>query len=365
MGQDIALYRKVYNLLEDEESRDIYLDRLNFLISYKSEYMNRILSKYTSDFAPMNRVTFADILRTMPKGEDIILYGAGEFPRVSIDEWQWDKRIVGFCSNNQEKQKSGFLGYPVIAPEELWPRRDVNVLVSTTAAKDEILGLLAENGFPTERTYAFQNVAPFREDPEQYFPKDIIQLEEEVFVDAGCYDLSTSLALRERCKKVKKVYAFEPDPANFALCQARKQETNYTQAQLFCAGTWSENTELSFWADETQSSCVIASASDGGSGQPQMPESCKVPVVAIDRVVAEEDKVTFIKMDVEGAELESLKGAKETILRNKPKLAICIYHKPDDLIDIPLYINELVPEYKLYIRHHSNDGSETVLNAVI
>ena len=96
-----------------------------------------------------------------------------------------------------------------------------------------------------------------------------------------------------------------------------------------------------------------------------MPDSCKVPVVAIDRVVAEEDKVTFIKMDVEGAELESLKGAKETILRNKPKLAICIYHKPDDLIDIPLYINELVPEYKLYIRHHSNDRGETALYAVM
>lgn len=358
MEQTLENYRKVYQLLEDDQSRDIYLDTLSFLISYKSDYINRFLYKYTPDYAPMNRTTFADLLRTMPKDEDIILYGAGDCPRAFIDEWQIDKRIIGFCSNNIEKQRKGYLGYPVIAPEELFPRRDVNVIISTTNARDEILGILKENGFPKERIYAFMNVKPFREDPEQYFPKDIICLDEEVFVDAGCYDLSTSLALRERCRKVKKVYAFEPDPANFELCQARKQETNYEQVELFPMGTWSENMELSFRADKTQSSNIVGPDSVINS-------NCKVPVAAIDRVVDAEDKVTFIKMDVEGAELESLQGAKETILRDKPKLAICIYHKPEDLVDIPLYIHQLVPEYKFFIRHHANDSSETVLYVVI
>lgn len=72
----------------------------------------------------------------------------------------------------------------------------------------------------------------------------------------------------------------------------------------------------------------------------------------------------FIKMDVEGAEIESLKGARQTILRDKPKLAICIYHKPQDLIELPRYIKTIVPEYKLYIRHHSNGPGENVLYAV-
>lgn len=70
-------------------------------------------------------------------------------------------------------------------------------------------------------------------------------------------------------------------------------------------------------------------------------------------------------MDVEGAELESLKGASGTIQRYKPKLAICIYHKPEDMTEIPLYIKSLVPEYKLYVRHHSNSIAETVLYAII
>ncbi|EOS66974.1 FkbM family methyltransferase [Oscillibacter sp. 1-3] len=90
-----------------------------------------------------------------------------------------------------------------------------------------------------------------------------------------------------------------------------------------------------------------------------------VPVATIDEIVEKENpKVTMIKMDIEGSELEALKGAKKTIQRNKPKLAICIYHKPEDMLEIPLYIKSLVPEYKLYVRHHSNSNVETVLYAV-
>ena len=69
-------------------------------------------------------------------------------------------------------------------------------------------------------------------------------------------------------------------------------------------------------------------------------------------------------MDVEGAELEALKGARNLIERDKPKLAICLYHKDDDIWEIPYYIKKLVPEYKLYIRHYSNYQCETVLYAV-
>lgn len=74
--------------------------------------------------------------------------------------------------------------------------------------------------------------------------------------------------------------------------------------------------------------------------------------------------MTFIKMDIEGAELEALHGCRDTIIKYRPKLAICVYHKPEDIIEIPSYIHEIVPEYKLYLRHHSKDLSETVLYAL-
>ena len=90
-----------------------------------------------------------------------------------------------------------------------------------------------------------------------------------------------------------------------------------------------------------------------------------VPVISIDEAIDPEDRVTIMKMDIEGSELEGLKGARKTIQRDKPKLAICIYHRLEDMTEIPLYIKELVPEYKLYVRHHSSCDSETVLYAVL
>lgn len=76
------------------------------------------------------------------------------------------------------------------------------------------------------------------------------------------------------------------------------------------------------------------------------------------------EEPTFIKMDVEGAELSALKGAKKLIAKNHPKLAICLYHKPEDIYDIPIFIKQLDSSYKLYIRHYSNYITETVLYAI-
>ena len=71
-------------------------------------------------------------------------------------------------------------------------------------------------------------------------------------------------------------------------------------------------------------------------------------------------------MDVEGAELQSLQGAKRTIMKYRPKLAICIYHKNEDLFSCLLFINHIVGNdiYKYYIRHHSDNITETVLYAI-
>ena len=72
----------------------------------------------------------------------------------------------------------------------------------------------------------------------------------------------------------------------------------------------------------------------------------------------------FIKMDIEGAELAALEGAQNCIREQHPKLIICVYHKPEDIIEIPAYILSLCPDYKLYLRHYSLGHTETVLYAV-
>jgi hypothetical protein len=75
----------------------------------------------------------------------------------------------------------------------------------------------------------------------------------------------------------------------------------------------------------------------------------------------------FIKMDIEGSEPEALKGSANTITARKPKLAICLYHRIEDFWEIPLYLHDLVPWYKLFVRHHTSifDLTETVLYAMV
>jgi FkbM family methyltransferase len=91
--------------------------------------------------------------------------------------------------------------------------------------------------------------------------------------------------------------------------------------------------------------------------------SKKIALTSIDNTLECKD-ATFIKMDIEGAEWDALHGAKDTIVRNRPKLAICIYHSDEDMIRIPEYIHEIVPDYRLFVRHHTRRDHETVLYAV-
>ena len=86
-----------------------------------------------------------------------------------------------------------------------------------------------------------------------------------------------------------------------------------------------------------------------------------VDVIKLDNFISENP--TIIKMDIEGAELDSLKGASEIISSLKPKLAICIYHKAMDFYDITTYLKKLVPEYHFKIRQHEDGIYETVLYA--
>lgn len=345
-------YKRIYQLLEDEQSREIYLDKLNWLISGDFKYIHAIVSEFLPKAPLFTGKTPLDLRSEMPKDQKIVLYGAGTIGREILRCWQ-DERVIGFCSQTKEKQKSGYCGYPVISPEELLSRKDLNVVVSTLRSDEEIKQILRTGGYPENRIYSLVEYLRY-EDPGQYFaPEFITYGDDEIFIDVGCCDLNSSLEMRRRCGCLKKVYAFEPDPDNYAVCLEKKQRHSFEEVQLLPVGAWSKQAELQFNARNDGGSCVC------GEG------NMSVSVVSIDDVVDPADKITMIKMDIEGSELEALKGARKTIQRDKPKLAICIYHKPADMVEIPLYIKELVSDYKLYIRHHSNIDRETVLYAVM
>ena len=117
-------------------------------------------------------------------------------------------------------------------------------------------------------------------------------------------------------------------------------------------GVYSDDKRISFLNVGGGTSCICDNSED------------VIDVRKLDTILSDEN-VTFIKMDIDGAELDALKGAKAIIQKNKPKLAISIYHKPEDIIEIPLLLHEILPEYKFYIRHYSIYSVETVLYAII
>jgi len=189
----------------------------------------------------------------------------------------------------------------------------------------------------------------------QYFPNDLpwFQVEpDDVVVDAGAFtgDTLAELVDVSNGRGCRKYYAFEPSHENLVKLREFVDKQQLVYASVVASGLWNEATQLSFKEGDGSASTV---ASDG---------EITIPVVTLDSL---DIPATFIKMDIEGSEQRALLGAKETISRLRPNLAICLYHKPEDLLDIPVLIKSLCSEYRLYLRIHSFWSEELVLYATV
>lgn len=187
----------------------------------------------------------------------------------------------------------------------------------------------------------------------QYIEPDIFPpSENEIFVDVGVFDLQNSIDFSKwAAKGYEHIYAFEPDPQCFqnSLNRLEKMDTEFqSKTQLIQMGLSSTNGRLEFPA------VYKGSGSYGNEGM------ISVDVITLDSYL-QGKPVTLIKMDVEGAEMSVLLGMRETILRHKPRLAVCVYHKHQDILEIASYLLNLVPEYRFYLRHYNSNETETVL----
>lgn len=185
----------------------------------------------------------------------------------------------------------------------------------------------------------------------QYFSEDIIHLtEHEVFVDCGAYTGDTLETFTKKQNVFKKYYALEPDKACFYALREKMREG----VIHIPVGAWDKKENLRF-------------SHEGGCGEIKKDDNQEdldsILVDRLDDLIEDVEDVTFIKMDIEGAEFPALQGASEIIKKSKPKLAICVYHKKEDLITIPQLIKNIEPEYKLYLRAHLPYVAEVVLYA--
>lgn len=170
-----------------------------------------------------------------------------------------------------------------------------------------------------------------------YFDEDIISLnKQEIFVDCGGYMGDTL----EEFKKVydnqfKRYYLFEPDPELFHIAVSKGDD----RVEFINKGVWKEETTLSFRTETANGNGMVL---EGMTDY----ETIEIMVTNLDDNIEE---ATFIKMDVEGSELNALIGAQNLIRKCHPKLAVCVYHKYEDFRKLYEYINEL-GKYSVYLR---------------
>lgn len=346
--------KKVYHFLEDEESKEIYINRLNFLISNEVKYIESIVNKYVPELRPRNVELYQDI-ENCSKTKPVIVWGCGNNVKIYYHQLLKIKNLKFFCDRNDSLQNNGFKEYKVISPEDLYRLYpDAIIVIGTTNYFTEIYDELIEHKYSPKDIFFLGNYVDMCS-YKQYFEEEFIQFgKEEVFLDCGAYDLFNSKRLQELTGgKVVKSYAFEPDKQNYKNCLEMIKKQGLSYIELFPYAVWSHKDKLCFAANGNADSEISVSGKEVISAE------------AIDDIISDNTKVTFIKMDIEGAELDALHGAQKTIQRCHPKLAICIYHKPEDMYEIPLYIKEIVPDYRLFVRHYSNTTCETVLYAVM
>lgn len=189
--------------------------------------------------------------------------------------------------------------------------------------------------------------------PEALFPT---LPEDTVFIDCGAYDGDTVRQFVEHQQgRFGKIYAFEPDEIN---CRRLNQyvaglgNESSAKVQVYNAAVGDSHGKIGFNATGDMS----ASFTEAGALQ--------VDVLRLDEIVKIDGAPVFLKLDVEGAELAALKGAKELIRRARPLVALSVYHRPDDLWQLPLYLDALNPGYRFFLRTQGEDGMDVICYAV-
>ena len=182
---------------------------------------------------------------------------------------------------------------------------------------------------------------------EQYRYGDIVKFEpnEKLYDCGACIGIvSVACALNGG-----NAVAFEPVPTTFV--DLAQNAGMYCTIVPVCCGVGDNNEQRYICTKGSADSATLLKLGD-----------TLIVVRRIDDLVEEYGVPTFIKMDLEGFEIEALKGAEQTIRQHKPKMAVCLYHKRSDMWEIPILLNTWVPEYRFYCK---KSGTDFVLFATL
>lgn len=162
-----------------------------------------------------------------------------------------------------------------------------------------------------------------------------------VTVDAGAYNGDTAREVKAYFPNLKRIYAIEPDKKNYKKLERYSEAECDVDIKCINAATWNENMCGSFFGSGNRNSTAVATASFEHSTD-------DVRMIKIDDLT--DERIDYIKYDVEGAEREALIGSRETILKYHPSLLVSLYHRSRDIFTLVNYIKEAYPNYSLFLR---------------
>jgi len=344
-------------------------------------------------------------------GENYILFGAGHLGKLTLTRLRKAGiEPVAFADNNRNIWNTSIDGLPVMSPQEAASQHAQNaIFVITVYTSQPVWEQLTSMGlcvisfaelawmYPaltphggvkhphkifeqavavkkafslwadenSRREYIGQlnwqtsldrsTLPPHLPQKEIYFADDLILNNgEEVFVDCGAFDGdSVQEFLDRRGTAFKRIIAIEPDPANGKAFESRILKLPAEirdRIQIIPNATGSKRSTVTFNATGTAGSAI-------GIG------TYEVESIPLDELLASTIP-TFIKMDIEGAEPDTLLGAAKTIVNHAPVLAVCLYHAQEHLWQIPLLIQSLRQDYNFFLRRYADECWEIVCYAI-
>lgn len=259
------------------------------------------------------------------------------------------------CYLTKDKKQSEYNGIPVYTYEEAvgkYDQLDIVIESESVPEGEAVREKLSSSGILGE-CISLVDIAEAL-DRRQYFDFFEYAGVKETFVDGGVFDLGSTKQFIAWCNgDYERIFAFEPEKGNYELCKEKIEK--YDNIRLINCGLFDRQGKIGFTSG-------LGGASRIENQEQDFYSDYNIEVTDLDSVV-KGAKVTFIKMDIEGAEGKALLGAKRIITEQKPKLAICVYHKPEDIIELPTLVLGMRPDYKIAFRHYSLRDTETVMYA--
>lgn len=359
MGADFEeMAKNVYKLLNDEISKKVFEARMQYAKTGDLGYITSLESKYRNLNSDMQVY-----VEKIPKGSHCLMYGAGVAGHYLAGRFKgFGVNIDAFIDPDESKgpvdEQTGIKVITEKALTEniaLYGDKALVISYPVKPVADEIRRRLIDVVGISEKNI-IGGIFDWRNNQGQYF--DYFEAREnEVFVDCGCFDGATCFNFAGWCgsKGFDHIYSFEADPKNYE--RAKEILAPLGKCDLYPYGTADENKKVYFAADAFETSCII---SKEDAEKRNFEGVTEIETRALDDVLAGK-KITFIKMDIEGAEYEALLGAQKLIKENRPRMAISVYHKFEDFVVLADLVLKMHPDYRIAFRHYGYDDLETVM----